>query len=93
MFREQEKLQLLKRLRQSLAPDAPWVGFYTAGEISPSRSTTFVICTRLSSLPSVDDGTGHTSVTFEGGEAYPEQVGGLAPIHPSAHGSDFSDGK
>ena len=35
MFREQEKLQLLKRLRQSLAPDAPWVGFYTAGEIGP----------------------------------------------------------
>jgi hypothetical protein len=35
MFREQEKLQLLKRFRQSLAPDAPWVGFYTAGEIGP----------------------------------------------------------
>jgi hypothetical protein len=35
MFREQEKLQLLKRFRQSLGPDAPWVGFYTAGEIGP----------------------------------------------------------
>jgi small ligand-binding sensory domain FIST len=35
MFREQEKLQLLKRFRQSLDPDAPWVGFYTAGEIGP----------------------------------------------------------
>jgi len=35
MFREQEKLQLLRRFRQSLDPDAPWVGFYTAGEIGP----------------------------------------------------------
>jgi hypothetical protein len=35
MFREQEKLQLLKRLRQSVEPDVPWVGFYTAGEIGP----------------------------------------------------------
>jgi small ligand-binding sensory domain FIST len=35
MFREQEKLQLLRRFRQSLDPDAPWVGFYTLGEIGP----------------------------------------------------------
>src|SRR5215203_1362786 len=35
MFREQEKLQTLKRFRQSLHPDAPWVGFYTVGEIGP----------------------------------------------------------
>jgi small ligand-binding sensory domain FIST len=35
MFREQEKLQLLKRFRQSVDPDAPWAGFYTAGEIGP----------------------------------------------------------
>jgi hypothetical protein len=35
MFREQEKLQILKRFRQSVDPDAPWVGFYTAGEIGP----------------------------------------------------------
>jgi hypothetical protein len=27
MFREQEKLQLLKRFRQSVGPDVPWVGF------------------------------------------------------------------
>src|SRR5215207_5314150 len=33
MFRDQEKLQLLKRFRQSLDLDAPWAGFYTAGEI------------------------------------------------------------
>jgi hypothetical protein len=31
MFREQEKLKLLKRFRQSLDPDAPWAGFYTVG--------------------------------------------------------------
>jgi small ligand-binding sensory domain FIST len=35
MFREQEKLQILKRFRQSLDPDAPWAGFYTVGEIGP----------------------------------------------------------
>src|ERR671921_203982 len=35
MFREQEKLQLLKRFRQSLDPDTPWAGFYTIGEIGP----------------------------------------------------------
>jgi hypothetical protein len=35
MFRDREKLQLLRQFRQSLDPDAPWVGFYTAGEIGP----------------------------------------------------------
>ena len=35
MFREQEKLQILKRFRQSLDPDAPWAGYYCAGEIGP----------------------------------------------------------
>jgi hypothetical protein len=35
MFREQEKVQILKQFRQSLDPDAPWVGFYTVGEIGP----------------------------------------------------------
>src|SRR5918993_690586 len=35
MLREQEKLQLLKRFRQSLDPDVPWAGFYTIGEIAP----------------------------------------------------------
>jgi hypothetical protein len=35
MFREQEKLQLLKRFRKSVGPDVPWVGFYTIGEIAP----------------------------------------------------------
>jgi hypothetical protein len=35
MFRDQEKLHLLRRFRQSLGPDAPWAGFYTYGEIGP----------------------------------------------------------
>jgi hypothetical protein len=36
MFREQEKLQILKRFRQSVNPDVPWAGFYTEGsEIGP----------------------------------------------------------
>jgi hypothetical protein len=35
MFREQEKLQVLERLRQSVGPDVPWAGFYTIGEIGP----------------------------------------------------------
>jgi hypothetical protein len=35
MFRDQEKLELLKNFRQSLDPEAPWVGFYTVGEIGP----------------------------------------------------------
>ena len=36
MFREQEKLQLLKQLRQSVDPDVPWAGFYTEGrELGP----------------------------------------------------------
>ena len=35
LFREQEKMQLLKRLRQSVGPDVPWAGFYTIGEIGP----------------------------------------------------------
>jgi hypothetical protein len=35
MLREQEKLQILKRFRQSVGPEAPWAGFYTIGEIGP----------------------------------------------------------
>jgi hypothetical protein len=35
LFREQEKLQLLKRFRQSVGSDVPWAGFYTIGEIGP----------------------------------------------------------
>ncbi len=35
MFREHEKLQFLKRFRQSVGPDVPWAGFYAFGEIGP----------------------------------------------------------
>ncbi|HKH40030.1 MAG TPA: FIST C-terminal domain-containing protein, partial [Rubrobacter sp.] len=35
MFREQEKLKILEYFRQSVGPDTPWAGFYTAGEIGP----------------------------------------------------------
>ena len=35
ILREQQKLQLLKMLRQEIGPDVPWLGFYTYGEIAP----------------------------------------------------------
>ena len=35
MFRDQEKLRILRRFRQAVGPDVPWVGFYTYGEIGP----------------------------------------------------------
>ena len=35
MFRDQEKLQILRRFRQAVGPDIPWAGFYTSGEIGP----------------------------------------------------------
>jgi small ligand-binding sensory domain FIST len=35
MFREQEKLELLRRFQQSVGPEMPWAGFYTIGEIGP----------------------------------------------------------
>jgi hypothetical protein len=35
MLREQEKLQFLRHFRRSIDPDAPWAGYYCAGEIGP----------------------------------------------------------
>jgi hypothetical protein len=35
MFRDQEKLELLRKLRRAVGPDVPWAGFYTLGEIGP----------------------------------------------------------
>jgi hypothetical protein len=35
MFRDQEKLRNLRRFRQAVGPEVPWVGFYTFGEIGP----------------------------------------------------------
>jgi hypothetical protein len=35
MFRDEEKLGNLRRLRQAVGPETPWAGFYTSGEIGP----------------------------------------------------------
>src|SRR5215208_4838068 len=35
MFREQEKLKLLRQFRQSVGPDVTWAGIYAFGEIGP----------------------------------------------------------
>jgi len=35
MFRNQEKVHLLKQFRRSVDSDVPWVGFYTIGEFGP----------------------------------------------------------
>jgi hypothetical protein len=35
MFRDQEKLRILRRFRQSVDPDVPWAGFHSYGEIGP----------------------------------------------------------
>ena len=48
MFREQEKLQLLKRFRRSVDPDVPWAGYYCAGEIGPvEEHNNFHLCTSV----------------------------------------------
>jgi len=35
MFRDQEKMRLLRQFRQAVGPKVPWAGFYTYGEIGP----------------------------------------------------------
>ncbi len=35
VFREQEKVELIRSLQQDLGGDIPWLGFYTYGEIGP----------------------------------------------------------
>ncbi len=35
MFRDQEKLHILRQFRQAIGPEVPWVGFHTYGEIGP----------------------------------------------------------
>src|SRR5215211_2467565 len=35
MFRDQEKLRILRRFRQEVGPEAAWAGFLTYGEIGP----------------------------------------------------------
>jgi small ligand-binding sensory domain FIST len=35
ILRNQQRLELLKTLRQQIGPDVPWLGVYTFGEIGP----------------------------------------------------------
>ncbi len=35
MFREQEKMRVLRQFRQAVGREVPWVGFHTYGEIGP----------------------------------------------------------
>jgi hypothetical protein len=35
VFREQQKTELLQILQKQVAPNAPWIGFFTLGEIGP----------------------------------------------------------
>jgi hypothetical protein len=35
LFREEEKLEVLKKVQDALGTDLPWMGFYTFGEIGP----------------------------------------------------------
>ncbi|UFS71465.1 FIST C-terminal domain-containing protein [Geomonas sp. RF6] len=35
VFREQEKIELLRSLQEDIGTDIPWIGFYTYGEIGP----------------------------------------------------------
>ena len=35
MFREQEKMRVLRQFRRAIGPEVPWVGFHTYGEIGP----------------------------------------------------------
>lgn len=38
VFREQEKIELLRSLQKDIGSDLPWIGFYTYGEIGPISS-------------------------------------------------------
>ena len=38
VFREHEKLALIKTLQREIGSDIPWIGFYTYGEIAPVSS-------------------------------------------------------
>ncbi len=35
VFREQEKIELIRSLQEDIGKDIPWIGFYTYGEIGP----------------------------------------------------------
>ena len=39
VFREREKIELVKSLQKELGEDIPWIGFYTYGEIGPIENS------------------------------------------------------
>ncbi|MFH0975513.1 MAG: FIST N-terminal domain-containing protein [Spirochaetota bacterium] len=41
VFREREKIKLIKTLQKDIGEDIPWIGFYTYGEIGPVADSNF----------------------------------------------------
>ena len=39
VFREEEKIELIKSIQREMGEDIPWIGFYTYGEIGPVTGT------------------------------------------------------
>jgi hypothetical protein len=37
VFRDAEKIELIRSLQQDIGEDVPWLGFYTYGEIGPVK--------------------------------------------------------
>jgi small ligand-binding sensory domain FIST len=64
MFRDQEKLQLLKEFRQAVGPEAPWAGFTPLGRSVRWTSTTATTTTRRLSSPSVDRGRAEGTIRY-----------------------------
>jgi hypothetical protein len=64
MFRDQEKLQLLKEFRQAVDPEAPWAGFILSGRSVRWTSTTATTTTRRLSSPSVDRGRAEGTIGY-----------------------------
>jgi hypothetical protein len=56
MLREQGKLQLFKRFRQSVGPEALWAGLCTKREIGPVEEHNGIHLLRRLHLPWVDAG-------------------------------------
>jgi len=69
MFRDQEKLQLLRQFRQAVGPDVPWAGFTPTGRSARWASTTATTTTRPLFSPSVDDRRAERNTSRAGGES------------------------
>jgi small ligand-binding sensory domain FIST len=37
VFREQEKIEMIRSLQEDIGSDIPWLGFYSYGEIGPIK--------------------------------------------------------